>query len=139
MPKFHPVNANVPDETVRLLREACEQRDVEVVEIDAGSFDYEPSCRAQPCDLLYRAGVTAAAGYVEQHLYQPGVATFYRRSEGPLLQRAHPLLVLQRAGVPVPRWAHVTSAHRDLLRRYVERLGGFPVVLSFRASPGAWA
>jgi hypothetical protein len=130
-PKFYLVNANVPEETVRLLREACEKRGVEAVEIDARSFDYEPSFRAIPGDLLYRAGITAAAGYVEQHLYQPGVATFYRHPEGPWLQKAHPLLVFQRAGVPVPRWVHITNSDRDLLRRYVERMGGFPVVIKF--------
>jgi glutathione synthase/RimK-type ligase-like ATP-grasp enzyme len=131
MPKFYFVNANVPEETVRLLRESCQQRDVEFFEIDAITFDYEPSHRAAPGDLLYCAGITTAAGFVEQHLYQPGVATFYSSAEGPLARKANPLLVFQRAGIPVPRWVHVTTGDRNLLRRYVERMGGFPVILKF--------
>jgi glutathione synthase/RimK-type ligase-like ATP-grasp enzyme len=48
-----------------------------------------------------------------------------------LTRKANPLLVLQRAGIPVPRWVHVTNGDRGLLRRYVERMGGFPVILKF--------
>ena len=58
------------EETGRLLRESCEQRDIEFVEIDAITFDYESSRCASPGDLLYCAGTTAAAGFVEAHLYQ---------------------------------------------------------------------
>ncbi len=131
MPKFYLVNANVPEETVRLLRESCEQREVEFVEIDAITFDYEPSHRAGPGDMLYCAGINTAAGFVEEHLYQQGVATFYSSPDGPLTRKANPLLVFQRAGIPIPRWVHVTTRDRNLLRRYVERMGGFPVILKF--------
>ena len=77
MPRFYFIDAHVPEETVRLLREACEKRDVEFAQIQAEQFDFEPWHQASLGDMLYRAGITAAAGFVEQHLYQPGVATFY--------------------------------------------------------------
>jgi hypothetical protein len=131
MPKFYFINANVPEETARLLRESCEQRDIEFVEIDAATFDYEPAHRAGAGDMLYCAGTTAAAGFVEEHLYQPGVATFYSSPDGPLTRKGTAFLVFQRAGVPIPRWVHVTNGDRGLLRRYVERMGGFPVILKF--------
>jgi hypothetical protein len=131
MPKFYLVDAYVPDETVRLLREACEKRGVEFVHIQAAEFDYEPCHQASPGDMLYRAGITAAAGFVEQHLYQRGVATFYSLPEGPLIHKVNPLLVLQRAGLPVPRWVYVTTRDRVALRRYAERVGGMPAILKF--------
>ncbi len=131
MPKFYFVNANVPAETVRLLRESCDQRDIEFVEVDASTFDYEPGRRASRGDMLYCAGTSAAAGFVEEHLYNEGVATFYSSADGPLTRKASPLLVFQRAGIPVPRWVHVTTPDRRLLRHYVERMGGFPVILKF--------
>jgi hypothetical protein len=131
MPKFYFINANVPEETVRLVHDSCEERAIEFIEVDAAPFDFEPCFRAEPGDMLYCAGVTVAAGFVEQHLYQQGVATFYLSPEGPVVRKFNPLLVLQRAGVPVPRWVHVTTRDRDTLRRYVERIGGFPVVLKF--------
>ncbi|HEX6503883.1 MAG TPA: hypothetical protein VF011_11575 [Terriglobales bacterium] len=86
MPKFYLVNAHVPEETVRLLTEASEKREVEVIVIDAGTFDYEPCYQAHPGDLLYRAGVSAAAGYVEQHLYHLNYAqNSPRRDSRPLI------------------------------------------------------
>lgn len=130
-PKFHFINDHVPDETTQLLRESCERRDVEFVEIDAITFDYEPSHRVCPGDLLYCAGTTTSAGFVEQHLYQQGVAGFYSSPDGPLTRKVNPHLVFQRANVPIPRWVHVTNGDRSLLRRYVERMGGFPVILKF--------
>ena len=57
------------------------------------------------------------------------MATFYSAAEGPLTRKANPLLVFQRAGVPVPRWVHVTNGYRGLLRRFVERMGGFDETL----------
>ena len=131
MPKFYFVNADVPPETVRLLRESCERRDIEFVEIDAASFDYEPVPRASVGDMLYCAGTSAAAGFVEEHLYQEGVATFYSSADGPLTRKSSPLRLFQLAGVPVPRWVNVTTGDRRLLRHYVERMGGFPVILKF--------
>ncbi len=131
MPKFYFVNANVPAETVRLLRESCDQRDIEFVEVDASTFDYEPGRCASRGDMLYCAGTSAAARFVEEHLYNEGVATFYSSADGPLTRKASPLLVFQRAGIPVPRWVHVTTPDRSLLRHYVERMGGFPVILKF--------
>jgi glutathione synthase/RimK-type ligase-like ATP-grasp enzyme len=65
------------------------------------------------------------------HLYQEGVATFYSHSEGPLVRKINPLLVFRRAGLPAPRWVHVTTRARGILRRYVERMGGFPVILKY--------
>src|SRR5260370_7651477 len=102
MPDFYFINANVPAETVRLLRESCEQRDIEFVEIDAATFDYEPSRRASPGDMLYCAGTSGAAGFVEEHLYQKGVATFYSSAAGPLERKANPLLPLHHAPLPCP-------------------------------------
>jgi len=131
MPRFYCINAAVPGETVGLLRESCGQRDIEFVEIDAATFDYEPSRRADPGDMLYCAGTTAAASFVEEHLYQQGVATFYSSPDGPLTRKSNALLALQRAGIPIPRWVHVTAGDRGLLRRFVERMGGFPVILKF--------
>jgi hypothetical protein len=103
MPKFYFINDKVPEETGQLLRHSCERREIEFVEINAAAFDYEPSHRALPGDMLYCAGTSAAASFVEEHLYQPGVATFYSSPDGPLTRKGTPLVVFQCAGVPIPR------------------------------------
>lgn len=127
--QFHCVNDNVPKETTDLLRIACEQRDVEYLEVAAPSFDYDPLRRLTEGALLYRPALSMAAQRVEQFLYAPGVATFYADRTGPFFGCLNPTLVYERAGLPIPRTLYCSTANRATLRGFVERLGGFPVVM----------
>lgn len=127
--KFFCVNDGVPEETTRLLREACERRAVEYVEVDAPQFDYDPARRLRAGSLLYRPAVSLAAQRVEQFLYDRRVATFYTEPDGPFFACTNPTMLHERAGLPVPPTLYCSTNRRKLLRGYVERLGGFPVVL----------
>ena len=126
---FHYVNDSVPEDTTRLLREACEQRDIEFIEINAPEFDYQPERRLAPGAMLYKAAVSAPGAFVEQFLYTPGVATFYSQPDGPLLYRVNPTLCFERAGLPTPRSVYVTTMNRDVIKAHVANLGGFPVIV----------
>jgi glutathione synthase/RimK-type ligase-like ATP-grasp enzyme len=123
------VNDGVPSESISLLRAAARLRDVEYIEIDVRSFDYDPSWQLQPGDMLFRPAVSHAASRVEQFLYREGVATFWA---GPLdihFESSYWQALLSRLGVPMPRTIPCASPSRELLRTFVERLGGFPVVV----------
>lgn len=135
-PAFYCVNDRVPRETTDLLREACERRGIEYVEIDAPSFDYDPARRLPPGAMLYRPAVSVAAIRVEQFLHGPGVATFYPRDEDIFYDCLNQTLVHERAGLPAPRTVPCSTTRRKLLRAYVERLGGFPVVLKVSGGSG---
>lgn len=128
---FHCINDGVPEETVRLLRVACAERGVDYTEIDPLDFDYAPDRRLHRGALMYRPAVSLAAMRVEQFLMNDGVATFYRDVDVLNSDCISPPLVLERAGVPVPRTIYCATADRAILRGYVERLGGFPVVVKF--------
>jgi hypothetical protein len=127
--RFFCVNESVPEETVRLLREACERRGVEYVEVYAPTFDYDPARQLRRGDMLYRPSVSVAARRVEQFLYAEGVATFYADACGPFFECVNPPLLHGREGLPVPPTVFCSTNQRRILRGYVERLGGFPVVL----------
>jgi hypothetical protein len=127
--QFHCVNDKVPQETTDLLRTACEQRDVEYLEIDAPLFDYQPARRLTAGALLYRPAISMAAQRVEQFLYAPEAATFYADRAGPFFGCLNPTLVYERAGLPIPKTLYCSTAHRATLRGFVERLGGFPLVV----------
>ena len=127
--KFYCVNDGVPAETPRLLREACLQRNVAYIELHAPAFDYDPARRLRRGDLLYCPATSLAARRVEQFLYAEGVATFYADRAGPLFDCVNPTLAYERAGLPIPPTFNCATANRDLLRGFVARLGGFPVVL----------
>lgn len=127
--KLHVVDDGVPEATTRILREACVARDVEYVHVDPRWFDFAEERQLAPGALLFRPAVSLQAIRVEQFLYAPGVATFYRDPDGIFFNPSNFTLLFQRAGLPVPRTFQVHSTARSLLDDWVERLGGYPVVV----------
>ena len=130
------VNDGVPEETTQLMHAACEQRDVDVVPIYPAAFDYRPEWQLYPGVLLYRPAVSGAAQRVEQFLYTEGVATFYRRPADVFRTALNPALQYQRAGLPIPRTLPCDTTHRDLLRGFVDQLGGLPVIVKVPGNEG---
>ena len=120
---------SVPEETVRLLREACAARGLPFELVIARDFDFDPARRLRAGDLLYNAATSLAASRAEQFLYAPGVATFHAAADGIYFSANLQPLRAEAAGIPVPRTVYLASSEPELLRRQVERVGGFPVVL----------
>lgn len=135
-PTFHCVDDGVPSETIELLRAACADRAVGFEVVRADEFDFSSATPLPAGGLLYRPAVSPAAMRVEQALWGDGVVTFYRTSAAMVWQPPSALLHLERSGVPVPRHVPFATPRRRLLRRYVERLGGFPVVLKVPGGEG---
>ncbi|HEU0169068.1 MAG TPA: 2OG-Fe(II) oxygenase [Chloroflexota bacterium] len=127
--RFFCVDDGVPEETVRLLREACTARGVQFVPIDPRTFDYEPGRQLSPGALLYRPAVSLAARRVEQFLYAEGVATFYSQPDGVFFDCITSPLYFERAGLPIARTIYCSTTDRETLRSYVRQLGGLPIVV----------
>ena len=127
--RFVCVNDNVPPITTALLREACERKGVTYVEVDTAAFTFHDTPPLGVGDMLYRPATSMAAMRVEQHLWAPGVATFDTAPDGMFFTCVNHHVLLERAGIPLPRTLPITSTDRSLLRALVEAVGGFPVVL----------
>jgi hypothetical protein len=134
--RFCCISDNLPDETPRLLREACRHRHIEFLEIDAAAFDFDPGGRLGPGDLLFRPSASLRSQRVEQFLYAAGVATLYRRPDDLFRDVVTPRWVLERAGIRMPKGLFCSSGDRLLLQRHVEALGGFPVVVKLGGEAG---
>jgi len=130
------VDDGCPAETISLLAEACVARDVNYEVVDATSFLFESDARARAGDLLFRPAVSMAAMRVEQFLYDEGVATLYQEPHDIWFGAIGSPLHHQRMGVPIPRTFFCTTTNRSILRSFVERLGGFPVVLKLQGHSG---
>lgn len=133
---FYCVDDGCPNETISLLAEACVARDVTYEVVEAQSFRFESQTRARAGDLLFRPAVSMAATRVEQFLYDEGVATLYQEPHDIWFGAIASPLHHQRMGVPIPRTFFCTTADRSILRSYVERLGGFPVVVKLQGYSG---
>jgi hypothetical protein len=134
---FACVNDRAPATSLELLREACRSRGVEYREIDARQFDYDPARRLALGDLLFRVGTSISALRVEQFLFAPGVATFYAGDEDRVFFTwASQWLLFERAGIPVPPTVFCGNANHAQLERWVQRLGGFPVIAKMGGTAG---
>jgi hypothetical protein len=133
---FHCVNDGVPAETITLLADACSSRELEFVEIDARTFEFEPEDRLGEGDLLYRPAVSLLAQRVEQHLCTTEVATFYADPTDVYFSPTSSPILHQRAGVPVPRTIYCATRDRARLAGYVDRLGGLPIVVKLLGFSG---
>ena len=128
--------ASVPEETGRLLREACDARGIPFETVIAKDFDFDPRNLLQPGDLLYRAAGSIAAGRAEQFLYSPGVATFHAGEGGIFFIADNQTLLAESAGIPLPKTFYLASSAPTLLKKHVDRLGGFPVVVKVLGRSG---
>mgnify|MGYP002623542211 FL=1 len=126
----------VPDETLGVLAAACGARSVELVRIDARRFDFSARGALTAGDMLFRPAVSLAAIRVEEALYADGVATFHADADAVFRPAVGTPRFLERSGVPVPRTLPCTTTDRSRLRRYVEFLGGLPVVVKVLGGEG---
>lgn len=134
--KLYYVNDGVPAEGTSLLRRAATERSIEFVEIAAPGFSFDERRLPAAGDLLYRPAVSLAAMRVEQFLYHDRVSTFYGDSGGPWFGPTAGVVLYQRAGLSVPRTFPCATADRGVLRAFVKRLGGFPVVVKLMGLSG---
>ncbi|MDI1434555.1 2OG-Fe(II) oxygenase [Polyangium sorediatum] len=134
--RFVCVNDGVPEATIRVLREACAARGVVYEEVQAADFDFTAAAPLPPGTLLFRPAVSTAAVRVEQALCGPGVVTFHREPDGVFREIGPDCAVLERRGISVPRWIWGNTTNRGILRRYVDDLGGLPIVMKFAGGSG---
>ncbi len=123
------IDDGVPRETVELMREAAELRGLHVLIVDPRRFDFGAHRRLRPGDLIYRPAISMHASRVEQHLWSPEVGSFYLDPDGPFFSNINAMATFSRAGLSVPRTYWLYDGDRDLMRHYVEQLGGLPVVI----------
>jgi hypothetical protein len=130
------IDDGVPTESLALLQEACEQRGVLLRRVAASRFRYAPEDRPPPFSMLFRPATSPAALHVEDFLIRDDLASFFPGVSAVHFACTSPLRAMERAGVNVPRTFPVGSADPGLLASFVERLGGFPVVIKAGGGEG---
>jgi hypothetical protein len=114
---------------IDLLADTCKARGIEFVCIDSLTFDYTNIPKLTKLDLLYNMarGSTALEGL----LLNDCVTTFYVKN--PIFKPvADWSIVHEKSGLCAPKTIHSITSDRGLLRKYVDYLGGFPIILKER-------
>ncbi|WP_293370976.1 hypothetical protein [Nevskia sp.] len=114
---------------LELLEAACKSRNVSFVPLDSLKCDYANLPRLGTSDLLYNCA--RGSQVLESLLLNDEVTTFYIRNPDYTLITSTLTwsLVHEKAGLPAPKTVYALTADRNMLRRYVEYLDGFPIVL----------
>lgn len=117
---------------IELLAEACEAKELEFICIDSLTFDYSSIPTLTRHDLLYN--LARGSAVLESLLLNDNVTTFYIKNPKLNTFRSTPdwSILHQKAGLQAPRTIYHLTNNRTLLRKYVDHLGGFPIIVKVR-------
>lgn len=116
------------DRSVALLRDACQQRGVDFVQLNPRRIDYsQPPTLTSPA-LLYRVVTGPRAARLERRLHYQRPTSFFATPERGTIQISNLDRYIQHH-IPLPATIPEITRHRGRLRSFVDALGGFPVVL----------
>jgi glutathione synthase/RimK-type ligase-like ATP-grasp enzyme len=117
------------------LKAACDKLGVDFVSLDASKIDYTKLPILSKVDLLYN--VAAGSTTLESLLLNNEVISFYINNP-PFtshLDGTIPLtLIHEKAKLPAPKTIFNITTDRDLLKKYVDYLGDFPIIIKAAGS-----
>ena len=114
---------------VEQLAEACRTLKVGFHALDESEIDQNQLPEPAPRDAIYNCARGTLV--LEQLLLRKGLRTAYRQIPNPVVGQDNHLwsILLEQNDVDSPSTVWIGSNHRELLRSYVDSLGGFPIVL----------
>lgn len=116
------------------LETACKKLDIAFVALDSATIDYTHLPKLGKNDLLYNCA--RGSQTLETILLNNEVTTFYLKN--PELNQTFTTtdwsILHDKAQLPAPKTIYHFTNDRALLKKYVEYLGGFPLVLKATGS-----
>lgn len=114
---------------ITMLKTACKMLNVEFIAIDNQSFDYTNTPKLTRQDLLYK--FARGAQRLESLLLNDRVTTFYIKNPPVcFLQSSTEWTVIHtKANLSQPKTIFSITSNRDLLRKYIDYLNGFPIII----------
>ncbi|NQV12938.1 MAG: ATP-grasp domain-containing protein [Parcubacteria group bacterium] len=126
--KFYCVTSQGEKEANDLLAESCHQRKIDFVPVLADKFNLTEAKDENEKALLYRTSIGPASWAIEKFLTNEKTATFYQNYKRSFSKYSN-VIVLQKMGVPIPKTVSYLPQNKDLLKEYVNYLGGFPIIV----------
>ena len=111
------------------LKNACESLGIEFVEIVSEKFDAIDAPMLGAGDMLYRVSTDKISVAIEQHLINEKVATFHNSMYRSNRVSRSSYVVLKDTEIPMPKTISIPSLNKKVIEKYVEYLGGFPIIV----------
>ncbi len=112
------------------IKSACEKMNVEFFPLNSLTTDYSELPLLTNSDILYNA--TRGSETLETILINKEVTTFYLTSPDFVADNPDTTkysIIHNKADLPSPKTIFHISADRQLLKNYLEYMGGFPVII----------
>lgn len=121
--------ANQP--TIKLLKAACENQDVEFVELVSDTYDFAHPPRLNAGDLIYRVATDSLSRQLEKLLLTMRPTSFYADDRGFWWQDnvVKATAVHMAYDLPINKTIFGASNDKTQLESAVKELGGFPIVI----------
>lgn len=117
------------------LEAACQKLGVEFIAMNSLTVDYSTLPILTTTDLLYNA--TRGSETLETLLLNDEVTTFYINTPDFVLTNPDTTkytILHDKANLPAPKTIFSITTDRDLLQKYLDYLGGFPIVIKATGS-----
>jgi RimK family alpha-L-glutamate ligase len=115
--------------TTKLLKDACKKKRLEFELVDSSSFDFSNPPKLKKGDLLYKISYDSKSSMVFRILADKGVSTVYSNFQAVISRRTTSALTHQKLGLPTIKTIFDLPTDPQKLKKYVDYLGGFPVII----------
>lgn len=127
-------NSVTLDTTIDLLRQSCDELGCEFSLILSDEFDFSKTCTLNESDMLYCLTEDYRARLVENMLINNIVKSFYKDmrycySKIEDADDVTSMFVHLDNGLPTINTVPAITSDKVLMKHYVDKLGGFPIIL----------
>ena len=117
------------------IKVACEKLNIDFISLNSLNLDYSNLPILTKADMLYNVG--RGSETLETLLLNKDVNTFYRRNPDYIVANSDTTkysILHDKANLPGPKTIYDITADRKLLKKYIDYLGGFPIIIKATGS-----
>lgn len=136
--KFYAIHEGITDsisKRIQNFKNACKKKSIEFCPVNSSTFDYSNIQKLSKTDLLYNIG--RGSEVLESLLLNDDVTTFYIQNPKFISNQTDTTkysIIHNKTDIPVPKTIFQISTDRELLKNYVDNLGGFPLIIKATGS-----
>lgn len=127
--KFFCISKKTQKITRGLLKQSADVKGLEFVDVDVDNFDVFDEKYQNKEGVLYRITSGETAKNVELFLLRKNKLTTFYKTEKRAFFNALDIPLQKFYGIPMPKTETIINDRYDDLKKVVEKLGGFPVIL----------
>lgn len=122
------------EDRIGLLKKSCKKYNIIFKKIDINKFNFLNNLNLSKNDFLYRVCPSKESLEAWYFLLNRKVTTFYNSYEYAITERPNSFIIFQKEGLPIPKTINYINNNKVLLKKYVNNMGGFPIIIKVMGS-----